>query len=129
MGYSKIDLAYAYYQVKVAENNQHRTAFQFRWGLYKYKVLLFGLVKAPAIFQQLMDHILVDKFHIFATVYLDDILVFLKNEQDHSKHSCWVLSKLREHKLKAKCKKSAFSLAELQYLGLIVKNSTISMDP
>ena len=76
-----------------------------------------------------MDHVLAEKLDVFATVYLDNILVFSKNEHDHADHLCWVLTKLCEHKLKAKRKKSAISLAELQYRGHIVKNSTISMDP
>ena len=62
------------------------------------------------------------KLSIFATVYLDDILVFSKKELDHAEHLHWVLTKLCEHKLKAKHKKSAFGLAELQYLGHIIKN-------
>ena len=76
-----------------------------------------------------MDHVLAEKLDVFAMVYLDDILVFLKNKYGHAEHLRWLLTKLREHKLKAKRKKSAFSLAELQYLGHIVKNSTISMAP
>ena len=76
-----------------------------------------------------MDHVIAEKLDVFAMVYLDDILVFSKNKHDHAKHLCWVLTKLCEHKLKAKRKKSAFGLAELQYLGHIMKNSTISMDP
>ena len=75
-----------------------------------------------------MDHVFADKLDVFAMVYLDDILVFSKNEHNHAEHLRWVLTKLREHKLKAKHKKSAFSLAELQYLGHNMKNSTISMD-
>ena len=96
--------------------------------MYEYTVLLFGLVNAPATFQQLMDHVIAEKLNVFAMVYLDDILVFSKNEHDHAKHLHWVLTKLREHKLKAECKKSAIGLAELQYLGHIIKDSTISMD-
>ena len=76
-----------------------------------------------------MDHVLAEKPDVFAMVYLDDILVFLKNKHYHAEHLHWVLTKLHEHKLKAKRKKSAFGLAELQCLGHIMKNSTISMDP
>ena len=76
-----------------------------------------------------MDRVLAEKLDVFAKVYFDDILVFSKNEHNHAKHLHWVLTKLHEHKLKAKCKKSAFGLAELQYLGHIMKNSNISMDP
>ena len=76
-----------------------------------------------------MDHVFAEKLDFFATVYLDDILVFSKNEHNHARHLCWVLTKLREHKLKVKHKKSVFGLVELQDLGHIMKSSTISMDP
>ena len=68
-----------------------------------------------------MDHALADKLDVFAMVYLDDILVFSKNEHNHAEHLLWVLTKLHEHKLKAKRKMSVFGLAELQYLGHIMK--------
>ena len=68
-----------------------------------------------------MDHILKDKLDVFATVYLDDILIFSKTEAEHEQHLRWVLDKLREHHLKAKCKKSAFGLNELSYLGHVIK--------
>ena len=97
--------------------------------MYEYTVLPFGLVNAPAIFQQLIDRVLAEKLDVFAMVYLNDVLVFSKNEQNHAEHLHWVLTKPLEHKLKAKCKKNAFGLAELQYLGHIVKNLIISMDP
>ena len=76
-----------------------------------------------------MNHVLAGKLDVFASVYLDDILVFSKNKHDHAKYLHWVLTKLREHKLKNKCKNSVLGLAELQYLGHIVKNSTMPMDP
>ena len=76
-----------------------------------------------------MDHVLADKLDVFATVYLDDILVFSRTEEDHAEHLRWVLTKLREHHLKAKRKKSAFGLNELQYLGHVIHKNTISMDP
>ena len=75
-----------------------------------------------------MYHVLARKVDVFATVYLDDILVFSKNKHNHAEHLHWVLTKLSEHKLKEKHKKSAFGLTELQYVGHIIKNSTISMD-
>ena len=75
-----------------------------------------------------MDHVLAENIDVFAMVYLDDVLVFSKNKQDHAEHLRWVLTKLHEHKLKVKHKKSAFGLVKLQYLGYIIKNSTISMD-
>ena len=76
-----------------------------------------------------MDYILAKTLDVFATIYLDDTLVFLWTEQDHAEHLRWGLDKLRKHHLKAKRKKSAFRLNELQYLGHVIKQSTISMDP
>ena len=76
-----------------------------------------------------MDYVLKDYLDVFATVYLDDILIFSKNETDHAQHIRLVLEKLREHKLKAKRKKSEFGLHELQYLGHVIKDSAILMDP
>ena len=66
-----------------------------------------------------MDHVLAGKLDVFALVYLDDILVFSKNEHDHAEHLRWVLTKLREHKLKAKHKKSALGLSELHILAAL----------
>ena len=66
--------------------------------------------------------------YVFAMVYLANLLVFSKNEQDHAEYLHWVLCKLHEQKLKVKCKKSAYSLAELQYLSHIIKDLTIDMD-
>ena len=68
-----------------------------------------------------MDHILKDKLDVFATVYLDDILIFSKTEAEHEQHLRWVLDKLCEHHLKANRKKSAFGLNELSYLGHVIK--------
>ena len=76
-----------------------------------------------------MDVVLKDNLDVFATVYLDDILIFSKMPELHEQHLRWVLSKLREHNLKAKRKKSEFGLPELQYLGHIIKQSTITMEP
>ena len=76
-----------------------------------------------------MDHVLAKKMDVFATIYFDDILVFSHTEQDHAEQLRWVLEKLHEHHLKAKRRKSAFGLNELQYLGHIIKQNTISMDP
>ena len=97
--------------------------------MYEYTVLPFGLANALETFQQLIDHVIAEKIDVFAMVYLDDVLVFSKNEQDHAEHLHWVLTKLCVHKLKAKCTKTAFGLAELQYLGQIIKISIISIDP
>ena len=72
---------------------------------------------------------LAKKLDVFATIYLDNVLVFSQSKQDHAEHLPWVLEKLCKYHLKAKRKKSAFGLNELQYLGHVIKQTTISMDP
>ena len=72
---------------------------------------------------------LAKKLDVIAIVYLDDILVFSLTEQDHAEHLRWVLEKLRKRHLKAKRKKSALRLNKLKYLGHVIKQNPISMDP
>ena len=76
-----------------------------------------------------MDMVLREELDKFVTVYLDDILIFSRTEQEHEQHLRWVLSKLREHHLHAKLKKSPFGLNRLNYLGHILHDSTIQMEP
>ena len=65
-----------------------------------------------------MDHVFAEKLDVFATVYLDDILVFSKNEHNHAEHLCWVLTKLREQKLKVKCKRVHLVLQNCSILAI-----------
>ena len=76
-----------------------------------------------------MDMVLCEELDKFVTMYLDDILIFSRTEQEHEQHLRWVLTKLREHHLHAKLKKSAFGLNRLNYLGHILHDSTIQMEP
>ena len=86
-------------------------------------------MNAPVIFQQLIYMVLREELDKFVTVYLDDILIFSRMEQEHKQHLRWVLAKLRENHLHAKLKKSAFGLNQLNYLGYILQDSTIQMEP
>ena len=84
-------------------------------------------MNAPATFQQLMDMVLHEELDKFVMVYLDDILIFSCTELEHKQHLRWVLSKLREHHLHTKLKKSTFGLNRLNYLGHILHDRTIQM--
>ena len=86
-----------------------KTAFVTRYGLYEYTVLPLGLCNAPSTFQRLMNNVLGDYVDKFALVYLDDILVYSKNENEHEAHLRLVFDRLREHKLKAKRSKCEFA--------------------
>lgn len=115
--------------MSIEPGHEHRTAFMSRWGLYEYTVMPFGLTNAPATFQRLMNDVLRENLDDFVTVYLDDILIFSKSDDEHARHLQWVLGKLREHGLFAKRTKCAFGLDSVEYLGHVVTAEGISPDP
>ncbi|WVZ52234.1 hypothetical protein U9M48_003316 [Paspalum notatum var. saurae] len=103
--FSKIDLRSGYHQIKVREEDIPKTAFSTRYGLYEYLVMSFGLTNAPAFFMYLMNSVFMNELDKFVVVFIDDILVYSKNEKEHGEHLRIVLSRLREHKLYAKFSK------------------------
>jgi hypothetical protein len=88
----------------------------------------FGLTNAPAYFMYLMNKVFMEYLDKFVVVFIDDILVFSKNEEEHDKHLCLVLQKLRENQLYAKLNKCEFWLKEVSFLGYIISGG-ISVDP
>ncbi|WVZ84383.1 hypothetical protein U9M48_031421 [Paspalum notatum var. saurae] len=127
--FSKIDLRSGYYQIKVREEDIPKTAFSMRYGLYEYLVMSFGLTNAPPFFMYLMNSVFMSELDKFAVVFIDDILVYSKNEKEHKEHLRIVLSRLREHKLYAKFSKCAFWLKEVAFLGHILSAKGVAVDP
>jgi hypothetical protein len=89
----------------------------------------FGLTNAPAYFMYLMNKVFMEYLDKFVVVFIDDILVFSKTKEEHAEHLMLVLQKLREHQLYAKRSKCEFWLKEVSFLGLVVSNGGISVDP
>ena len=85
----------------------------------------FGLTNAPATFSRLMNSIFMEYLDKFVVVYLDDILIYSKNEEEHAEHLRLVLKKLREHRLYAKFSKCEFWLSEVTYLGHVISGKGI----
>ncbi|WVZ80605.1 LOW QUALITY PROTEIN: hypothetical protein U9M48_028065, partial [Paspalum notatum var. saurae] len=110
--FSKIDLRSGYYQIKIREEDIPKTAFSTRYGLYEYLVMSFGLTNAPAFFMYMMNSVFMNELDKFVVVFIDDILIYSKNEEEHREHLRIVLTWLREHKLYAKFSKCAFWLKE-----------------
>jgi len=106
--FSKIDLRSGYHQIKIRPQDIPKTAFSTRYGLYEYLVMSFGLTNAPAYFMYLMNSVFMPELDKFVVVFIDDILVYLENEQDHAEHLRVVLTRLREHQLYAKFSKCMF---------------------
>ena len=127
--FSKIDLRSSYHQLKIRATDIPKIAFTTRYGLYEYIVMSFGLTNAPAYFMYLMNKVFMEFLDKFVVVFIDDILVFSKTEEEHAEHLRLVLQKLREHKLYAKRSKCEFWLKEVSFLGHVVSNGGIAVDP
>ena len=125
--FSKIDLRSGYYQVRINEADIPKTAFTTRYGLYEFTVMPFGLSNAPATFMRLMNEVLVDFLDEFVVVYLDDILIFSKDETQHAVHLESVLQRLQDRKLYAKISKCEFFKTEIEFLGHIVSARGLEM--
>jgi hypothetical protein len=121
--FSKIDLRSGYHQIKIRASDIPKTAFSTRYGLYEYLVMSFGLTNASAYFMYLMNSVFMPELDKFVVIFIDDILVYSKNEDEHTEHLHIVLQRLRDHHLYAKLSKCDFWLREIKFLG-----HTISQD-
>lgn len=127
--YSKLDLASAYWSVKMNENDREKTAFVTKQGLFEWLVMPFGLCNAPATFQRLMDEVLGELKFKCVVVYFDDIVIFSNSFEEHIIHLELVFKKLTEANLQAKLSKSEFGLEEVTFLGFIIGATGIRPDP
>uniref|UniRef100_A0A9J8AAP7 ribonuclease H n=1 Tax=Cyprinus carpio carpio TaxID=630221 RepID=A0A9J8AAP7_CYPCA len=127
--FSKLDLRNAYHLVRIREGDEWKTAFITPSGHYEYRVLLFGLTNAPAVFQALVNDVLRDMVNKFVFVYLDDILIFSPSLQVHTQHVCQVLQRLLENQLYVKAEKCIFHSKSVRFLGYIISAEGIKADP
>jgi hypothetical protein len=97
--------------------------------MYEYTVMSFGLTNALAYFMYLMNKVFMKYLDKFVMVFIDDILVYSRNEEEHEDHLRLVLQKLQDHRLYAKLRKCEFWLKQVAFLGHIVSKGGISMDP
>jgi hypothetical protein len=103
--FSKINLRSGYHQIKIRPSDIPKTAFSTRYGRHEFLVMSFGLTNAPTYFMYLMNSVFMNELDKFVVVFIDDILIYSKNEAEHVKHLRIVLQRLRDHKLYAKFSK------------------------
>ncbi|KAK9923008.1 hypothetical protein M0R45_031444 [Rubus argutus] len=126
--FSKFDAKSGFWQVKIHPDSIPLTAFGTPQGHYEWLVMPFGLKQAPSIFQRKMDNIFK---HVaeFCVVYIDDILVFSKNREEHMKHLHEVVKLIVQHGIILGEKKIFFILDEVDFLGINIKNGEIKLQP
>jgi hypothetical protein len=127
--FSKIDIRSRYHQLKIRECDILKTTFILRYGMYEFTVMSFGLTNAPAYFMYMMNKVFMEYLDKFVVVFIDDILVYSRNEEEHEGHLRLVLHKLRDHKLYAKLSKCEFWLKQVAFLGHVISKEGISVDP
>ncbi|GJY74212.1 putative reverse transcriptase domain-containing protein, partial [Tanacetum coccineum] len=127
--YSKIDLRSGYHQLRVREQDIPKTAFQTRYDHYEFQVMPFGLTNAPAVFMDLMNRVCKPYLDKFVIVFIDDILIYSKNEKEHEEHLKAILELLKKEKLYAKFSKCEFWIPKVQFLMHVIDSRGIHVNP
>nr|GEW21785.1 putative reverse transcriptase domain-containing protein [Tanacetum cinerariifolium] len=127
--YSKIDLRSGYHQLRVREEDVPKTAFRTRYGHYDFQVMPFGLTNAPAVFMDLMNRLCKTYLDKFMIVFIDDILIYSKDEKEHEEHLKAILALLKKEELYAKFSKCEFWIPKVQFLGHVIDSQGIHVDP
>lgn len=125
--FTSLDMKSGYWQILMDEKDREKTSFVCHRGQFSFQVVPFGLKAAPALFSELMSIVLQD-LGDYAVNYLDDILIFSENFEDHLKHLNTVFNRLRTHNLKLKLKKCQFLQKEINYLGFQVNQHGVKPD-
>jgi hypothetical protein len=126
--FSKLNLRDAYHRLRIKEGDEWKPAFKTRYGLFEYMVIPFSLINAPATFQAYIHKALGHLVDSICIVYLEDILIYSKYEEEHKQHVKLVLKKLRDYALYAKPSKCTFYTKEVEFLGFVVTTSGVTMD-
>lgn len=126
--FSTLDMKAGYWQISMAEKDKEKTAFITPFGLFEFNVMPFGLSNSPATFQRFMEHILRKYINTTCIVYLDDVLIFSKDQKKHLKDVNDILNEFKSYGLTLSEKKCRFNQTQIKYLGYIVSKEGVSVD-
>ena len=127
--FSKIDLRFGYHQLKIKSEDIPKTAFRTKYGHYEFLVMPFGLTNAPTAFMDLMNRVFHEYLDRFVIVFFDEILIFSKSMEEHEELMRIVFQILMEKKLYAKFKKCEFWFDQVVFLGHVISEAGISVNP
>nr|GEW98087.1 putative reverse transcriptase domain-containing protein [Tanacetum cinerariifolium] len=127
--YSKIDLRSGYHQLRVRDEDIPKTSFRTRYGHYEFQVMSFVLTNAPAVFMDLMNRVYKPYLNKFVIVFIDDILIYSRNKEEHANHLRIILELLKKEKLYAKFSKCDFWISIVQFLGHLIDSQKLHADP
>lgn len=127
--FSKIDLKSGYHQLRIVEEDIHKTTFRTRYGHYEFTVMPFKLTNAPSVLISLMNGVFQTYLDHFVLMFLDEILIYSRSMEEHEEHLKLVLQCLRENQLFANLEKHKFNKSEVKYLGHVIFGEGIAMDP
>jgi len=128
--FTKLDVRWGFNNVRIKEGDEWKVAFRTNRGLFEPLVMYFGLTNSPAMFQTMMDDIFEELIlEGNVVIYLDDILIFTDDLEQHRALERWVLELMRKHKLYLKPEKCEFQKTTIEYLGVIISHNHVSMDP
>ncbi|GJX67553.1 putative reverse transcriptase domain-containing protein [Tanacetum coccineum] len=127
--YSKIDLRSGYHQLRVRDEDIPKTASRTRYKHYEFQLMPFGLTKAPTVFMDLMNRVCKPYLDKFVIVFIDDILIYSCNKEEHANHLRIILELLKKEKLYAKFSKCDFWIHIVQFLGHLIDNQGLHVDP
>ena len=130
MIFSKFDIQWGYPNICMKEGEEWKAAFITELGVFEPTIMFFGLCNSPATCQNFMDDIFKDEcIHFAIIIYIDDILVFSKDWETHQATTYHIMQMLHKNHLYLKIEKCTFDIPEVEFLGLIVGNGQIHMDP
>ncbi|GKA46842.1 putative reverse transcriptase domain-containing protein, partial [Tanacetum coccineum] len=127
--YSKIDLRSGYHQLRVRDEDIPKTTFRTRYGHYEFQVMPFGLTNAPEVFMDMMNWVCKPYLDQFVIVFIDDILIYSKSEEEHAEHLKLILELLKKEELYVKFSKCEFWLSKVQFFGHVIDSEGIHVEP